>query len=388
MIDLLETFRKVRLCVVLACALLTLSGCWWNFSSGEMEAPRTNTGPVKVALLLPIGSGTTGDTVVSQNLENAARLAANDLSGVEIDITVYPTARNPSQAAQAAVRAVEQGAEVILGPLFSETAQAVTSALSASDVPVLTFSNNVAIASENTFLLGHTFQNAAEILTRYAVGQGQREIYLLHARNPSGEMGFAAMERALRAEGLQPAGVTGYEFTNEGVVTAVEEAALEVEQVRADTIFLSSDAAGALPLFAQLLPEAGVSPGQVQYMGLARWDIQQIMGFPGIEGGWFALPDPRRTAAFSSRFRSTYGRAPHALAGLAYDGIAAIGVIAGQGFKIDRSSLTQPAGFQGTGGIFRFRPDGTIERGLVVATVEDKQLVVLQPAPVRFGSTP
>ena len=49
------------------------------------------------------------------------------------------------------------------------------------------------------------------------------------------------------------------------------------------------------------------------------------------------------------------------------------------------AALTQGAGFQGTGGVFRLLSDGTNERGLAVATIRDKQLVVIDPAPKSFG---
>ncbi len=51
------------------------------------------------------------------------------------------------------------------------------------------------------------------------------------------------------------------------------------------------------------------------------------LNLPGVQGGWFALPDPARTAQFDSRFAAATGERPHDLAGLAYDGIAAVGAL-------------------------------------------------------------
>jgi hypothetical protein len=52
---------------------------------------------------------------------------------------------------------------------------------------------------------------------------------------------------------------------------------------------------------------------------------------------------------------------------------------------LSRASLTQGAGFQGVNGIFRLRADGTNERGLAVAQIRDRQVVVIDPAPRTFG---
>ena len=72
---------------------------------------------------------------------------------------------------------------------------------------------------------------------------------------------------------------------------------------------------------------------------------------------------------------------------MAYDGVAAIGALAKKGNKnaLTAASLTQGAGFQGVGGVFRFRSNGVAERGLAIATIKDKQVVVIDPAPRSFG---
>ena len=51
---------------------------------------------------------------------------------------------------------------------------------------------------------------------------------------------------------------------------------------------------------------------------------------------------------------------------------------------LSKEALTQPAGFQGVNGVFRFLPNGSNERGLAVATIQDKQVKVLSPAPQGF----
>lgn len=110
---------------------------------------------------------------------------------------------------------------------------------------------------------------------------------------------------------------------------------------------------------------------------------------PGVQGGWFALPDPVPAQQFRARYQAAYGAAPHPIGGLAYDGIAAIGALVRSGNEkaLTASALTQGAGFRGVNGIFRFRPDGTNERGLAVATIENRQVVVIDPAPTSFTGT-
>jgi hypothetical protein len=154
-----------------------------------------------------------------------------------------------------------------------------------------------------------------------------------------------------------------------------------------DAVFLTANTAGALPLFSQMLPEAGLSPVDIQFIGLSRWDIPaQTLALPGVQGGWFARPDTATSAQFRARYKEAYAGDAHPIGGLAYDGIAAIGALAGSGTSLGAAGLTQSAGFQGTGGIFRFNSDGTNERGLSVAQVVDSQALEIDPAPRSFGA--
>ena len=113
--------------------------------------------PVQVALLVPGGSEVGSDQFLANNLENAARMAIADLQGVVVDLRVYNTGSDPVQAASVATLAVDDGAQIILGPLFAESANAAGVAVAQRNVNVLAFSNNPTIAGGNVFVLGSTF---------------------------------------------------------------------------------------------------------------------------------------------------------------------------------------------------------------------------------------
>jgi hypothetical protein len=341
---------------------------------------------VPVALLVPHGTSNEQEQQLARDLENAARMAVADLSGVDIDLRVYGTAGDTSQAREAAINAADDGARIIIGPLHAESANAVGVAMASRDINVLTFSNNSTIAGGNLFVLGQTFENTADRLAGYAVGQGTSRIVAVHSDNLAGRLGRAAIETGLRNNGGTLAGSVAYDFSQEGVLDAVPDIRDMVEIESADAIFLTANAAGALPLFSQMLPENGLGSDRLQYIGLSRWDTPpQTLQLSGVQGGWFAMPDPNRSARFESRFRSANGNTPHPLAGLAYDGIAAVGALVQAGQGLGRGDLTQSAGFKGVNGVFRLRLDGTNERSLAVATITDEQVEILSPAPQSFG---
>ena len=48
------------------------------------------------------------------------------------------------------------------------------------------------------------------------------------------------------------------------------------------------------------------------------------------------------------------------------------------------AAITSASGFSGVDGVFRFRPDGQVERGLAVFEMQAGGPVVIDPAPTSF----
>lgn len=370
-------------------AIAFLGACVASVPSGSNTGLRINASePVEVALLVPGGSLAEADNFLATNLENAARLAIADLDGMEIDLRVYNTGADAQQAAQAARQAVNEGAKIILGPLYAEAANAAGVAVASRNVNVMAFSNNTSIAGGNVFILGQTFLNTANRLVRFATATGSSNYMILHGDDLQGAFGRDAIETAIRRNGSTIASIESYPLSQQAIVDRAPEIVEMADLTFTDTIFLTAGVNADLPIVATVLPERGLSTESIRYIGLTRWDAApQLLALPALQGGLFAVPDAQMSGLFEARYNAAFGSSPHPLAGLAYDGIAAIGalVATGQSDALTAASLTQPQGFQGTSGIFRFLPDGTNERGLAVASVENNQVVILDPAPRSFG---
>ena len=342
--------------------------------------------PVPVALLVPKSSASAG--VVGRSLENAARLAVADLDGVRIDLRVYDTAGDAARAGVLAQQAVDDGAKIILGPLFADAAVEASKAVADDGVNVLAFSNNTSIAGGNLFVLGPTFDSSATRLVSFAAAQGKRRGLVVFSQDAEGQVGRQAIETAAAGSAFDVVGAIGFEPSVAGVTGAVASAASAVQSQGADAIFFTSNPAGGLSYLAEGLPGRGVRSPDQQFMGLGRWDVPaSALDLPGLQNGWFTLPDTAADQSFRSRYNAAYGAAPHQLGGLAFDGIAAVGALvkARGRSALTGGALTQSAGFQGTSGVFRLLPDGTNQRGLAVATIRDRRVVILDPAPRAFG---
>lgn len=385
MVAIPELPRKaIRLCFAGLMAV-TLAACDAapGGSLGNLINPNR---AVPVALLIPQSSASEG--ALAQSLENAARLAVADLGDIEVELMVYDTGGTPAGAAGAAERAISDGADIILGPLGAGTASAAGNVAAARGVNVLAFSNNPTIAGGNVFILGNTFQTSADRLTRYAASQGKGNIFVVHADDPAEIQGRDAIQRAISANGASLAGTGSFPLSQQGIIDSITGLSRDIRSSGANSVFLTSNAGGALPFLADLLPENGIDIETTQILGLQRLDVpSSALSLKGLQGAWFTVPSPVRSAQFSQRYAAVYGSSPSAISSLAYDGVAAIGALIQQGRPdaLTTAGLTQGAGFNGAYGPFRLFPNGTNERSLAVAEVQDNRVVVIDAAPVGFG---
>ena len=134
----------------------------------------------------------------------------------------------------------------------------------------------------------------------------------------------------------------------------------------------------------------GLDGRAVQFIGTGVWDFPGVGAETMLRGAWYAAPDPARRADFERRFVSTYGRPPHRLATLAYDGVGLAGQLARMkpGGDFSAEAITNPNGWSGVDGIFRFLPDGRSERALAVIEIQGDRGVVISPAPTTFAGQP
>ena len=218
--------------------------------------------------------------------------------------------------------------------------------------------------------------------------RGRGNIYIVQANDPAEQLGADAIRRAATRKGANVVGSSAFPLSQQGVVNAVPQIASGYRGSGAQSVFLTSGTAGALPFLADLLPENGITTANSQFIGLQRLDVpSSALSIKGLQGAWFAIPNPGLVQQFQNRYQAAYGSMPNPVAGLAYDGIAAIGALVKQGNStaLTGRALTQSQGFAGVNGAFRLLGDGTNERALAVAQIQNNQVIVIDPAPRSFG---
>lgn len=354
---------------------------------GAPQAPAVAaSGPVPVALLAPRGSGEAGVQALAADIEAAARLAAREAGADRIELRVFDTAANPAQAAQAAQAAVNGGAALLLGPLYSATTRAVRPVAEGAGVTVLSFSSDSAAGGAPVFVMGDLPENEADRLMGYAVSQGIGSVAIVRPQSDYGALSERAARDGAARHGVRVAQTLSYPRSFEGVQAALGEGAGSLGASGAEGVLIA-DGGQALRAVAAFLDYYDVSPRSVRFMGLGLWRNPETLQEPTLRGGWFAGPDPAAAADFEARFLAATGRAPHPLAWLGYDAVRAAAQLLAQG-GADPFSAQAVAGaaFDGARGPWRFTEAGANRRALAVFEVAEDGFAVRDPAPLSLGA--
>jgi branched-chain amino acid transport system substrate-binding protein len=342
-------------------------------------------GKVKVALLLPLSAQGNG-AAVAQSMRNAAEMALAEFSNPDIQLLVKDDGGTSGGAQQAANQALSEGAEIVLGPLFATSVSGAAQIARARGVPVIAFSTDASVAAPGVHLLSFLPETDVDRVIRYAIQQGKRSFAALIPDNAYGSVVQAAFQQAVAAGGGRVVAMERYPLDRAQMQGSVQRVVQAARQ--ADSIFIP-DGADSVVAAVQALTAAGVNTRRIQLIGTGLWDDPRIFAEAGAQGGWFAAPDPAGYRAFSGRYRQRYGQDPLRPATLAYDAVSLVAaLVKTQGpARFSEEILTNQSGFAGIDGVFRFRPDGTNQRGLAVMRVTTSGPQVLSPAPKAFSAS-
>jgi branched-chain amino acid transport system substrate-binding protein len=307
------------------------------------------TGEVKAGLILPLSAGGNAG-VAGQSMRNAAEMAIAEFNAPNIQLLLKDDGGTAEAARQGAQQAIDEGAEIILGPLFAQSVSVVGQVARARNIPVIAFSTDANVASAGVYLLSFLPESDVERIVQYAASTGKRSYAALIPDNPYGTVVEAAFKQAVARRNGQIIALERYPHDKAAAAGPIRNVAQAA--VRADALFI---------------PDGGDTVPDV---------------------GWYAAPDGAGYRGFAERYRARYKQEPGRTATLSYDAVALIAaLVKTQGTqRFSTAVLTNPSGFTGIDGLFRFKADGTNERGLAVLRVTASGSQIISPPPKSFGS--
>lgn len=364
--------------------------------------PRFAAGPARVALLLPLSGP---NAAIGQAMQNAAQMALFDVGTEDIELLPLDTRGTPDGAAAAARQAMDRGARLILGPLFASNVPAVAREAQAAGVNVIAFTTDSTVAGGNAMVMGFLPATEVDRVVRYAQGQGLNSFAVIAPDTDYGRLVVDAVRRVSQERGGRLVAVEFYSVGTQDFTALVERVAGggSVDAVLVPDTGLRVRAIGSL------VPYYGLDG--IRILGTGLWHGSDLGVEQALRGAWYAAPQPQLRSDFEQRYAELYGTPPPLVAALAYDAVALAARLSelpgGQTYEVE--TLTDPSGFAGITGIFRFRRDGLVDRGLAVLEVSSQRAaqpvdpaaadgppappavfdgaIVVDPAPTTFVGT-
>ena len=382
---------------LLAMGLSLLAGCNSSILGGGAEPPAPiaapslptvngptvgqtfGTGAVRVGLILPLTQN--GQPfAVGGSLANAAQLAVQEAGGTDITVMLLDDKGSADGAAQAASDEYGAGAQIVFGPLFADAARQAGATAQSAGRPLVAFSTDVSVARPGVYLLSFLNEGYVDRIMDFAVSRGKKSIGALIPQGAYGNVVAAAFNQAAARLGVNVVAVQRY--TPGQAAQAAQQ--LAAQPSRMDALF-APEQADAMAAVADALAAANV---HVQLLGTGVWNDPRLLASANMQGAWFAAPENAGFQSFAKRYQAQFHSAPTRLATLAYDAVSlATGLARKYGAApYNAQNLTDPSGFIGADGVFRFHQDGTNERGLAVLQVgAGGTTSVLSPAQRSFA---
>jgi len=349
----------------------------------SVGSPVTPSGKMRIALLLPLSGGA---APVGQAMQQAAEMALFDTGAKELALAAYDSGESAETATEAYRKARSDGTALVLGPLFGTSARALAPLVAQGGSNVVSFSNDESAAQRGVWIMGIAAPPQVRRVVDYSVDAGIKRFAAFAPQTSYGEQMVRTLESHVAVRGGIMAGVELYDPNSADLVTAAKRLAGALKG-DGKLAVLVPVAPPRLSAALSALAAAGIDNKSAQVIGTGVWDVPTVGSDAMARGAWYAAPDPARRADFERRFLATYGRPPNRLATLAYDGVALAGQLARlkPGGDFSAEAITNPNGWSGVDGIFRFLPDGRSERALAVIEVQSGRGVVVGPAPTTFA---
>ncbi len=371
---------QIKKLLVLASVVL-LAACAAVPRGGNGPPPVVSEDPLdgmhRVALLLPV-TGPDGD--VGQSIANATALALADTKATNIRMITYDTSIGVAAAAK---RAIADGNKVILGPLRGDDVVEAAGVARNAAVPIISFSNDVGVAAQNVFLLGHLPNQSIDRVVGYARSQGYNRFAGVVSTNVYGQRAQSNLTSAVRSVGGTLVAIE----EADGTTSSAEAAARRLAKLGQIDAVLIADSGRAGVTLVPALRRNGMRNAKI--LGTDLWNIDgSLAGNSAMYGGWFASVSDTLYAQYAAKYRARFSKPPLRLSSLGYDSVLLIARVARDwrpGTKFPVAQLTDPQGFIGVDGAFRFMPNGLTERMLEVQEIQSGKFVTISPAPTQFA---
>jgi branched-chain amino acid transport system substrate-binding protein len=354
----------------------------------------------KIALFLPF-SGKNKE--LGWHLYNSAVLSLfdNDLNN-NLELVLIDSGETPQEAAKAFKEVVKQNIKIVVGPVFSTSVEAIEQDVKDNNIVAISLSNNPKLVNKTTqqggiFLAGIMPEAQIEKIVTYAIDQQKASFAVIAPNNQYGLIMTDLLKKTAKRKDAEfitsefyEANAKDFKGIAQRIVSAFKVpshlaqgnkpkkdlALKDSDRIYPKIIFIP-ESGKLLPKILEEIKAANTDEREFQIVGSSQWDDVSTLTDPNLVGAWISAPENNKFHTFEQSYFQTYNKFPPRITSIVYDSVAVISdlVEKKQGVKLEISDFTAYStwpknGFQGIDGLFRFLPNGLVQRNLAMLQVK------------------
>ena len=274
------------------------------------------TGPIKIAGLVELsGTGTTSGTNFNDGVKLAVKEinAAGGILGRKVEYTPNDTQSQPPTAKALAVKAIDDGAYVVMGPVFSGSILVSMAETKRAEIPNFTGGEAAAITQQgNTYIFRTSFTQLSAMpkVARYLKDNVKaKTVAMIWVNNDFGKGGRDAFTKAIEAQGMKLVA----DISSDPGQLDFSGPVLKAKQANADALFVYSNEEESARCLRELRKQGYDKP----IVGETVLTSQKVIELAGdAANGAVAhvgltadAPNPG-IKAFAEKFQKEYGYKP------------------------------------------------------------------------------
>ncbi len=374
---------------------------------------------LRVATILPL---TGKNAKIGKSMLNAINLSLFDNDHKDrIELFIFDNKSSDYNSKKIIKKIADKKIRLVIGPVFTSSIESISEIAAENNIVVLSFSNNSDLINyKGIFLSGFSPEQEIDRITSYLIDSGKSNFSVIAPNNQYGiriaktlremaeikdanfissqfyinsKKSFTKIANTILNSYIVSDEIEEYQEELEAIEDKEEREIRELEiiaqhKIYADTILIAESGDKAFKI-AKELHLNNVDGRDIQIIGTSHWDKVSILEGNSLSGAWFPGPNNKYYSRFKEKYNQIYGEDPVRISSIAYDVTA---------FVIDLSSEIKDQkltgndivnyngkkGYRGIDGLFRFLPNGIVERNLSVLGVGNSEFKIIDRAPRRF----
>lgn len=322
----------------------------------------TLEGQLNVGVLLPLTGKASN---IGLGMQNAMFMALDDLQSNRLTLKFYDTKSSKIGAEIAAEKAIDEGAQLILGPLMSEEVEGASSETLSANIPMVSFTTSPQVLQKGVYSIGLLNGEQVDRAVSYATSKGRRKMALLVPDTNSGLNIVKAAIMSTIAKDMTLDKVGFYSAENVDFSQLIKEMSAQADF---DTVMIA-DSGNRLKSLASMFAYNDIMYPDVLFMGTSAWDNTNLSKETILYHGVYPMVSKSYGTYFADKYKETFGEQPKSVYSFAYDSVLLASVVAGKNDENIENTLTQNSGFIGVNGFFKILPTGQSYHSLEMVEV-------------------